>query len=61
MDNITQLKETKEQQQNKHYNEMLEKDDKIIKITRELRDHERKLQDIQQLFNSNRPGHHVKN
>jgi len=28
-------------------NELLEKDDKIIKLSRELRDYERKLQDIQ--------------
>ena len=33
---------------------MLDKDDKIIRLSRELRDYERKMQDINSVFNSNR-------
>jgi hypothetical protein len=40
------MKEKIESEQNKHINELLEKDDKIIKLSRELRDYERKMQDI---------------
>jgi hypothetical protein len=34
--------------------EMLDKDDKIIRLARELREYERKMQDIHSVFNSNR-------
>lgn len=41
--------------------ELLDKDDKIVKLTRELRDFERKMQDIHSVFNSNRNNHNSKN
>lgn len=34
---------------------MLEKDQKIIKLSKELRDTERKLSEISSVFNSNNP------
>lgn len=45
-DQVSNTREKFDKEQNKHMSEMLEKDDKIIKLSRELRDYERKLKDI---------------
>jgi hypothetical protein len=42
-----------EKDKDKSMSELLEKDDKIIKMSRELRDYERKLADINSVFNTN--------
>ena len=37
------MRDKADNEQNNHVNEMLDKDDKIIRLTRELRDYERKI------------------
>jgi hypothetical protein len=43
LDANNKLRDSVERNKNKHMQELLEKEDKIIKLTRELRDTERKL------------------
>jgi len=52
LESTSRLRDSGERSKNRHLQEMLEKDEKIIKLTRELRETERKLSDVSTVVNT---------
>jgi len=61
MESIAALKDTIQSMQTEHSLKLLDKDTKLNKLYKDLRETERKLLDIQSVFNTNSQKQHQRN